>query len=48
MGHFQRIVSLNVPINMEGVQASMKDGVLQVMLPKAEEALPKKISIESA
>ncbi|NCC25830.1 MAG: Hsp20/alpha crystallin family protein [Deltaproteobacteria bacterium] len=47
-GNFQRIVSLNVPINSDGVQASMKNGVLNVELPKAEEALPKKISIETA
>ena len=44
-GAFQRVVTLNVPVDRDKVGASMTDGVLTVTLPKAEESLPKKISI---
>jgi len=46
-GHFQRIVNLNVDIDREKVSAKMKNGVLEIVLPKAEEIKPKKIQIES-
>ncbi len=46
-GLFQRIVNLNVPINPDKVDAKMKDGVLEVVIPKADEAIPKKISIKA-
>jgi hypothetical protein len=29
----------------EGIQASFEDGVLQVLVPKAEEAKPKRIQV---
>ncbi len=45
-GVFQRIVSLNVPIDRNGVKATMTNGVLEVVLPKSEEVKPKKIDIE--
>jgi HSP20 family protein len=47
-GLFQRIVSLNVPVDRERVKATLVDGILTVVLPKAEECLPKKISIDIA
>ena len=46
-GLFQRVVNLNVPVDVDQVRARMKDGILEVTLPKAEEAKPKKISIEA-
>ncbi len=46
-GLFQRVISLNVPVDVDRVKAKMKDGVLDVVLPKSEEAKPKKISIEA-
>lgn len=46
-GHFQRIINLNVDVNREKVTAKMKNGVLEIVLPKAEEIKPKKIQIES-
>lgn len=46
-GLFQRVVSMNVPINPDQVKAKMKDGVLEVVIPKADEAMPKKISIQA-
>ena len=44
-GVFQRIVSLNVPVDRDKASAVMRDGVLIVTLPKAEESKPRKISI---
>ncbi|GAU09951.1 Hsp20/alpha crystallin family protein [Desulfoplanes formicivorans] len=44
-GNFQRIITLNVPVNQGKVSATMKNGVLSIVLPKAEEAQPKKIDI---
>jgi len=44
-GKFQRSVILPVPVNAEKVNASYKDGVLTVVLPKAEEAKPKQIPV---
>lgn len=46
-GLFQRVVSLNVPINPDQVKATMKDGILEVVIPKSDEAIPRKINIEA-
>lgn len=46
-GLFQRVINLNVPVDVDNVKARMKDGMLDVVLPKSEEAKPKKISIEA-
>lgn len=45
-GAFQRILTLNIPVARDGVKATLTDGLLDVVLPKAEEMKPKKISIE--
>lgn len=47
-GMFQRIVGLNVPVSRDRVKAALTDGILSVVLPKAEECRPKKISIDVA
>jgi HSP20 family protein len=47
-GFFQRVVSLNVPVERDKVRASLVDGVLTVVLPKCEDCKPKKISIDVA
>jgi len=46
-GKFNRIVSLPSKINTEKVEASSVDGILKVILPKAEEVKPKQITIKS-
>jgi len=46
-GEFTRVVTLPVDINAEGVQAALKDGVLTITLPKADEAKPKKITVKT-
>ncbi len=45
-GDFTRVVTLPVEINADKVQASLKDGVLTVTLPKADAAKPKKITVK--
>jgi len=47
-GAFQRIINLNVKIERDKVGARMKDGLLEITLPKAEEVKPKQISIQTA
>ena len=45
-GKFERSVRLPMPVQAEKVTATYRDGVLEVMLPKAEEVKPKAIKID--
>ncbi len=45
-GKFSRSFSLPNNVDTDAVEASMKDGVLSVRLPKAETAKPKAITID--
>jgi HSP20 family protein len=45
-GSFSRVVHLPVDIKADRVKAKFKSGVLEVTLPKVEEAKPKEIKIE--
>jgi HSP20 family protein len=44
-GNFQRSLTLPTAVDAEKVKAGYKDGLLQVVLPKAEEAKPKQIEV---
>ena len=44
-GKFQRSLSLPVPIQVDQIRASYKDGVLTIDLPKSEEAKPHKVEV---
>ena len=44
-GSFSRSFTLPTGVKPEDIKASFKDGVLEVAMPKAEEAKPKKITI---
>lgn len=44
-GTFSRAFSLPQQVNSEGVQAGFENGVLTILVPKAEQAKPRKISI---
>lgn len=44
-GRFQRIIRLSAEVDMDKVDAEFRDGVLHVMVPKAEAAKPKRIRI---
>lgn len=46
-GMFQRIISLPARIEDGKVKANLKDGVLMVTLPKAEEAKPSRIKVKT-
>lgn len=46
IGKFQRIINFNVDIQRDNIKAKMKNGILEITLPKAEEVKPKKIQIE--
>lgn len=45
-GKFARSFTLPSLIKAAGIGASLKDGVLEVTIPKAEESKPKKIAIQ--
>jgi HSP20 family protein len=44
-GRFQRDVTLPQEVDAEKIKASYKSGILEVVLPKKEEAKPKKIEV---
>jgi HSP20 family protein len=44
-GAFRRSITLPAHVMAEGIQASFEDGVLQLLVPKAEEAKPKRIQV---
>jgi len=44
-GKYQRSVTLPTSVDPDKVTATYKDGLLQVVLPKAEEAKPKQIEV---
>lgn len=44
-GAFSRTFSLPSNVRGDGVEASFRDGVLHIQVPKAEEAKPRKIAI---
>lgn len=45
-GAFQRAFSLPAVIQQDKIKAVFKDGVLEVTMPKAEEAKPKQVKID--
>ena len=46
VGEFRRTLRLPVDIEVNHVEANLKDGILRIALPKAEEAKPRKIEIK--
>jgi|Tabmets5t2r1_1033131.scaffolds.fasta_scaffold03383_5 HSP20 family protein len=46
-GSFRRSITLPSQVQADRIEASFEDGVLEVVVPKAEEAKPKKISVRA-
>ena len=44
-GAFRRSITLPAHVEADAVEASMEDGVLRILVPKAEEAKPKRIQV---
>jgi len=45
-GKFHRVISLPTPLDANKVEADLENGVLTLLIPKAEEAKPHKIKIK--
>jgi len=45
VGHYARGFALSGKIDREGISAQLEDGVLTLTLPKAKEAMPRRISV---
>jgi len=45
-GEFSRFLTLPVAVKADGVDAVLKNGVLTITLPKADEAKPKRIEVK--
>ncbi|NPA91367.1 MAG: Hsp20/alpha crystallin family protein [Chloroflexi bacterium] len=44
-GPFERIITLNIPVDMDHAEAYFENGLLKLVIPKAEEIRPKKIKV---
>ncbi|HLV36382.1 MAG TPA: Hsp20/alpha crystallin family protein [Spirillospora sp.] len=47
-GKFERRLQINVPVNVSAAEATYENGVLRLVLPKAEEAKPRRIMVNVA
>jgi HSP20 family protein len=47
-GDYRRVFTLSAEVDRDRIQATVKDGVLHLVLPKAESAKPRKIHVHAA
>ncbi|MBN1287195.1 MAG: Hsp20/alpha crystallin family protein [Anaerolineae bacterium] len=47
-GMLERSLTLNVPVEMDKIEATFKNGVLTLTLPKAESVRPHKVEVKAA
>ena len=45
IGNYSRSFQISSKIEQEGIKAKLKDGVMTLVLPKAEKAMPRRISV---
>lgn len=45
-GNFQRVFSIPARINSEAIKAELKNGILTITMPKAEEAKARRVEIK--
>jgi HSP20 family molecular chaperone IbpA len=45
IGDYRRVFTLSNEIDRDGIQATLKNGVLKLVLPKSKRAMPRKISV---
>ncbi|MBX9877415.1 MAG: Hsp20/alpha crystallin family protein [Candidatus Obscuribacterales bacterium] len=48
IGDYRRVFTLSNEIDRDGIQASVKNGVLKLVLPKSKNAIPRKITVQTA
>jgi len=46
-GRFERVITLPEAVSTDDVQATLKDGILSITLPKSPEAKPRKITLRT-
>jgi HSP20 family protein len=46
-GQFSRSLTFNVPVKAENIEATFENGLLTVIVPKAEEIKPKTIKVQA-
>lgn len=46
-GKFERSLTFNVPVDVDGIEAALDNGVLTLTVPKAEEIRPKRIQVHA-
>ena len=47
-GAFERRLSFNVSVNVDGIEANFKNGLLTLTVPKSEEIRPRHIKVQTA
>ena len=47
IGDYRRVFTLSNEIDRDSIQASVKNGVLKLVLPKSKGAVPRKISVQT-
>ncbi|MDZ4835234.1 MAG: Hsp20/alpha crystallin family protein [Candidatus Melainabacteria bacterium] len=47
VGDFERVFALSNEIDRDGIQATVKNGVLKLILPKSKASLPRKINVQT-
>lgn len=47
IGDYRRVFTLSNEIDREGIQASVRNGVLKLVLPKSKSAVPRKIAVKT-